>query len=53
MMAIPVTAPDMGDSCYLLEDIKLTHYVWTDHDVTKYSDNEPEERVDYTSSFYE
>ncbi len=31
----------------------VTRYVWTDHDVTKYSDYEPDGRVDYTFSFYE
>ena len=31
----------------------VIRYVWTDHDVTKYSESEPEGRVDYTFSFYE
>ncbi|HIZ00984.1 MAG TPA: DUF4595 domain-containing protein [Candidatus Bacteroides merdipullorum] len=31
----------------------VVRYVWTDHDVTKYSDSEPNGRVDYTFSFYE
>lgn len=35
------------------ESGSVTRYVWTDHDVTKYSDSEPNGRVDYTFSFYE
>ena len=31
----------------------VIRYEWTDHDLTKYSDSEPDGRVDYTFSFYE